>query len=65
MVPLPLILMNIYFHIFPIEHFVLKSKAYLWFPEFLKVEWEAELSVIKFPAPSSCSGSRHPLHLEG
>jgi len=39
----------------------------MWFPEFLKVEWEAEPSVIRplsvEPAASMASGSRHPLYL--
>ena len=29
------------------EHFALRLQVYLWFPEFLKVEWEAEPSVIR------------------
>ena len=35
-----------WFDIFPTEHFTLRLQVYLWFPEFLKVEWEAEPSVI-------------------
>ena len=30
-------------------HFALKLQVYLLFPEFLKVEWEAEPSVIRLP----------------
>ena len=37
--------------IFLTEHFVPKLQVYLLFPEFLKVEWEAEPSVIR---PLSC-----------
>ena len=33
--------------IFLTEHFVPKLQVYLLFPEFLKVEWEAEPSVIR------------------
>ena len=33
--------------IFSTEHFALKLQVYLWFPEFLKVEWEAEPSVVR------------------
>jgi len=32
--------------IFLTEHFALRLQVYLWFPEFLKAEWEAEASVI-------------------
>ena len=34
--------------IFQTEHFALRLQVYLWFPEFLKVEWEAEPSVIRY-----------------
>lgn len=32
--------------IIPTEHFVVKMQAYLWFLDFPKLEWEAELSAI-------------------
>jgi len=34
-------------HIFPTELFALRLQVYLWLAEFLKVEWEAEPSVIR------------------
>jgi len=40
--------------IFSTEHFALKLQVYLWFPEFLNVECEAEPSVIR---PLSCGTS--------
>ena len=40
--------------IFQTEHFALRLQVYLWFPEFLKLEWEAEPSVIR---PLSCETS--------
>ena len=48
--------------IFPTEHFALKLQVFLWFPEFLKVEWEAEPSVIK---PLSCGPSYHYISAGG
>jgi len=56
-----------YLDIFPTEHFALRLQVYLWFPEFLKVEWEVEPSVIRLlsvePAASLGSGSRRLLYL--
>ena len=53
-----------WFDIFPTEHFTLRLQVYLWFPEFLKVEWAAEPSVIR---PLSGVGRRvagvNTLHL--
>ncbi|MGL4878619.1 hypothetical protein, partial [Paraclostridium dentum] len=34
-------------HIILADHFDLRMQAYLWFPEFPKVEWEAEPLAIK------------------
>ena len=54
------------FHCY-IFSFALRLQVYLWFPEFLKVKWEADPSVIRplsvEPAVSLASGSRHPLYL--
>lgn len=39
------------------EHFAIKLQAYLWFLQFLKVEWEAEPSAFRL---LSCGSDSQP-----